>query len=264
MRRWYASMAFAMLAANGSAWSQIAESISDRLETSTLRQEVPMALLETKAEPGLKMSLSGGLSYTDAQAGTESFSTPFSLKAAFNGGRTSARLSGDGYQSVDSGASTASGVADILAAVSHQLYVFPSLGAKLFGEAGFTFPTGGDVGSSKSRQRVGASYAMTLTDAWSAVLLGRLTRASADPAPGASRVTRTVSGEVGYKFREVNDVAVSLARSYRPGAGGNSQAGVSYSRKLSPAGTRVTGGYVRGFTSGAESDTVYASIALPF
>jgi hypothetical protein len=257
-------MALAILAVHGSAWSQIAESISDRLETSALRQEVPMAVLEKKDQRGVQMSVTGGLSYSDAEAGTETFSTPFSLKATFNEGKTSARLSGDGYQSVDSGASTASGVADILALVSHRLYTFPSLGAKLVGEAGFTFPTGGEVGSSKSRQRVGASYAMTLTDAWSAVVLGRLTRASADPAPGTSRVARTVSGEVGYKFRQVNDVALSLARSYRPGASGNSQAGVTYSRKLSPAGTGVTGGYVRGFTSGAESDTVYASIALPF
>lgn len=264
MSRWYASWGLVMLAAHASAWSQVAESVSDRLETSALRQEVPTALFETKAQTGVQMSVTGGLSYTDAEAGTETFSTPFTLKATFNEGRTSARLSGDGYQSVDSGASTASGLADILAAVSHQLYAFPSVKGKLFGEAGFTFPTGGDVGSSKSRQRVGASYAMPLTDAWSAVLLGRLTRASADPAPGASRVTRTVSGEAGYKFREVNDVAFSLARSYRPGAGGNSQAGLTYNRKLSTAGARVTGGYVRGFTSGAESDTVYASVSLPF
>jgi len=264
MSRWYALLGIVMLAAPASAWSQVAESISDRLETNSLRQEVPMALLEAKAQPGLQMSVSGGLSYTDAEAGSETFSTPFTLKATFNEGKTSARLSGDGYQSIDSGASTASGLADLLAAVSHQLYAFESVSGKLFGEAGLTFPTGGDVGSSKSRQRVGASYAMPLTDAWSAVLLGRLTRASADPAPGVSRVTRTVSGEVGYKFLAVNDVAFSLARSHRSGAGGNSQAGLTYNRKLATAGIRVTGGYVRGFTSGAESDTVYASITLPF
>ena len=249
-----------MLVVQCGARAQVAESVSDRLETSALRQEVPAALFEAKAQPGVQMSVTGGLSYTDAEAGSETFSTPFTLKAAFNQGKTSARISGDGYQSVDSGASTKSGVADILAALSHQ-YAFQS--GSLTGEVGLVLPTGGEVGSSKSRQRISAAYSTPLSAAWSAVMLGRLTRNSADPAPGASRITRTLSGELGYRFQEVNDVAFSLARSYRPGAGGTSQAGLSYSRKLS-TGTKVVAGYVRGFTTGAESDNVYASVSLPF
>ena len=253
-----------MLAAAGTASSQVAESLSDRLETTTLRQEAPLALLEAKAVPGLLVALSVGLSYTDAEAGSETFATPFTLRGTFNESKTIARLSGDGYQRVESGASTASGVSDILAALSHELYDFSSSRSKLFGEAGITFPTGGEVGSSKSRQRASAIYRMTLAEAWSAAAVGRLTRSSADPAPGASRITRTLSGEVGYKFQQVNEAALSLARSYRPGAGGNSQAGLTYSRKLNPAGSKLSAGYVRGFTTGAESNTVHASMTVPF
>ena len=267
MNRSSVCFAIAILTLAGNATAQVGELISDQFQTRELRQEAgaPDRVLKIMTGPDrdVQWTVDAGMSFTDRENGSEITSTPFALKAILNGKRTTVRLAGDGYTRIDRGGSTDSGLSDFLVAATHQIWPSAFSTTRLVGEFGILIPSGGDVGSSDAGQRLGATYATPLGGGFSTAATGRLTRTNADTAPGVSRITRTVSGEVGYTFEEVNDVALSLSRGYRPGVGGTTKAGASYTRTLD-GGQRITGGYTRGLTDGAKDNSFLLSVKLPF
>lgn len=261
-------MTLAILAFAQSAAAQVDDDrFSDRLELRELRQEAsaPVSILKATDAPELTLQL--GASFVDSPNGSEAFSTPFSIRGTF--GKTTVRIGSD-FQYVDEGASNRSGFGDVLLAANHQLYerIDPRFlperrKHKLLGEIGFFAPMGGDVGSSHSRERLGVSYAGPLTEGFSLGTKVQLTRRSADPKPGESRLTRTLTGDLGYAIDSETEVSSSLTRSHRSGAGGTTKAGVTYTDTLK-AGPKVSFGYVRGLTKDAKDHTFEASVRRTF
>ena len=252
------------------------DALSSRIDARTYRLESRVAGREIKsldraaaeAAPPIAWDMSIGIAYTDAQDGSKSTSSPFLLKAKFNEGKTSIKLTGDGFARVKTSDGSSSGLSDVTVTLAHLLGSHKTIDgtAKLVGEIGYTIPSHSDVGSTKGRERIGLAFSLPFSQAWAGRASARLIRFEEDPPAGVSRVSRSGIVQTTYTFLDApgTDIVIQLERSYRPGAGGTSQATVTYDFPMTYKGFIGSIGFTRGLTSGARDNSLEFDISLSF
>ena len=162
-----------------------AQTTADRADVRELRRDALVSAQESAERDRLPVDfrLILGMAYTDTESGERRLATPFQWRARFNERKSYIKFSGDGLR----------------------------------GWVGVTLPSGGEVGSSDGRTRVGASYEHVLYGPWSAQIEGQLVRFLSDPEPGESALRRQLLGQIVYSFDSNTLVLGQLERAYRPG-----------------------------------------------
>lgn len=267
-----ATLAFAQ-----ASYAQISEALSDRLEARGLRQEARMLGREMRvtaeaeaAPPALSWDISIGAAYTDAEDKSKTWTTPFVIKAIFNEKIDTLKLAGDGYTSTKADDGTRSrGFSDLDVALIHTLYRKKENDriTKFSVQAGYVMPTHGEVGSSKGKEKIGASYLAPLVGAWDGLVTVKLSRQDADPKPGASRYGRSVLAQATYTYPDTSDVLFQFLRTYRPGAGGTTQVTAAYEFPITSKGKDgwiMSINLIRGLSTGGRDNTIEVDFSLSF
>ncbi len=259
------------------SYAQVSDAVSNRLEARALRQDARALARESRAAappaaPAVAWDVSIGVAYTDAEDDTKVWNTPFVLKATFNDRIDSLKVTGDGYTRVKApDGETANGFSDVSLGFAHTFYkkVENQRATKLLGSLGYTIPSHGEVGSSSGKARIGATYLAPLVGAWDGLVTASLSRSSAEPAPGTSRVGRSIFVQAAYSFKDApgSDVAFQFSRSYRQGVGGSSQATAAYEFPVTSKGENGWIGslsFTRGLTSGSRDNSIEFDLSLSF
>ena len=255
-----------------------------RVERRELRQseQAPFAVMindalltggETEKEP--KWTATIGVAYSDGEDDSKTLSTPFLLDRPLGDGE-SVRLSGDGWNRVrPDGADTKKGFADV-----SILYRFGLLKSKAEkgpdgkpkgdkwawrGDAGIVVPTGGDIGSSDGKQRIGTSFKYE-HDKWTGSVGARLTRLSGPIAENRSRNGRSGLASLEYSVAKDTAISAELSRSYRPGARGSTELSAGYEWPFVMLDRKFSGsvGLSRGLTKGSRDNAVEFSLTFGF
>lgn len=214
-----------------------------------------------KPPPGVDWRLTAGAARTFGEDGSRQWSTPFQLRALFDKGRTALKVSGDGISSVRTADGSLSGLGDVNVVLSHRF------SAGLIGEIGLTLPAGGEVGSDAGRKRIGAAYNGHIAGRWDGQVRYRMVRFDGSPAPGLSRVRHQGLVQAAYNFSAPRtSLTLQLARNYRAGAGGATQAAAIYEYPLVDAKRPPVGAFslTRGLTAGARDTTLEYDISIRF
>lgn len=204
------------------------------------------ALFKVGAAQKAKIAVSVGLAYDEDEADTKAASTPFrvSYQTPEKEGWWRFQVSGDGYAHVRAvGAPTADGLADLNLSVAHPL------GSWATASFGVRLPTRGEVGSTSGAQSFKLAKSGDIADQWGYFALASLGRAN-KTAPGVSRMSQTVYGEVSYTTADQTlAVLAGLSRWHRKGAGNATELNVGCEF---PVGDfRGSLSAVRGITKGA-------------
>ncbi len=208
-----------------------------------------------------------GISYIDAEDSAKTWLTPFSLEARLTRD-TAIRLEGDGYGQTNFDGDKTSGLNNLTLIASHVIYRDES--SRLRMAIGATAPGSSGVGSRGSRQRVSASFTQQLDSRWAIQLSARLNRRNEDLRPGESRIEKFGRIKMTYDLDEASRstyvqraVIAQIERDYRTGAGGSTQATVSYEFPLSnEMGVGI--GIARGLTSGLRDNTLAFDLLYAF
>lgn len=241
-----------------------------RVEAREFRQAPPDGLVATSpmaGAPAPKWAGTVGLAYTDGEDGSKTWNAPYFLQRAL-GEKDAFRIFGDGWTHVDPGAGgeDKSGIADVGIAYVRQLAGSKS-GPKwsVGGDVGFMLPTGGDVGSSNGKVRLGAS-AKREFGRWTGSLGGRLIRLNGAVADHTSRYARAGLAGLDYDLGGDRTASLQLSRSYRPGAGGSTQASAAYEWPFGALKRELTGAlsFTRGVTSGSRDNAIQFDLGFKF
>jgi hypothetical protein len=257
--------------------AQTFEVLSDRLEARSLRLEARQLLREARRapppdkRPPVVWDASIGVAYTDAEDDSKAWATPFVLKATFNKGFDALKVAGDGYTRIEPpGEQKVDGFSDLALAYSHAFHkrVVDGRASAVLGEVGYTLPSHSDVGSKKGAVKVGATFVSPMFGAWDGLLSAKLSRSSAEPPSGVSRVSRSVFVQAAYSFANaaVDDVFFQFLRVYRPGAGGFSQAigGFDFPLPETFGGWSGSLSFARGLTNGSRDNSIGLDFSLRF
>ena len=242
---------------------QAAAQTADRSDARELRGDALLSAQESaeRGRPPVDYRILLGAAYTDAESGERRWATPFQLRVRFNERKSYLKFSGDGLVSSRSDEGELSGLANLHVVLGHRL----AEGVR--GWAGVTLPTGGEVGSSHGRIRVGASYEHEIYGPWSAQIKGQLVRFNADPEPGESRMRRQLLGQLVYGFDPYTLLLGQLERIYRPGVAGATIASLGYQKPIGRTAGGVTLGIVtlsRGLSAGGHDTTIELDIGLRY
>jgi hypothetical protein len=255
----------AMLGAGSAALAQRAEQLLP--SAVGLRRDARLAahdLAELRLPTTLRevdWKLTAGIAATRAENGERIVSTPFQLRARFNEGRTALKLSGSGYSDVRSEGHSAAGFNDV------YLMLNQLVAPGLIAEGGASLPAGGEIGSSDTRERVGAIYNHGFSRRWDGQLHARLTHYEGEVRPGVARVREQGLAQVAYNLDAPrSDVLVQLLRTYRRGARSASSAAIVYEFPLAQKrrAPMAAVGFTRGLTAGARDNTLEVDLSLRF
>ncbi|MEO8142777.1 MAG: hypothetical protein ABI654_01045 [Betaproteobacteria bacterium] len=205
--------------------------------------------------------LTAGAARTFNQDGARQWSTPFQLRALFDRGRSAFKVSGDGISSVRAADGNRSGLSDVNVVLSRALAV------GLIGEVGLTMPAGGEVGSDAGRKRIGAAYNRHLAGHWDAQVQYRLVRFDADQPAGVSRFRHHGLLQAAYNFDTPRTaLTFQIARNYRHGAGGATQAAATFEYPLREGKRPPIGalGLTRGLSAGSRDTTLEIDVSIRF
>jgi hypothetical protein len=243
--------------------AQTASERTERGDVRELRRDGLLTAQEVaeRGHPPVDYRLLLGAAYTDAESGERRWATPFQFRARFNDRKTFFKVSGDGYVDSRSDDGHATGLANVNAGISHRL------AQGLRGALGITIPTGGEVGSKRGRERVGASYEHALWGKWSGALEAQLVRYDADPGPDESRVRRQGLAQIAYSFDSFTLALAQLERVYRPGVSSASVAAFGYGMPIGRTAGGVMVGVVtlsHGVTAGVHDNTIELDVCLRF
>jgi hypothetical protein len=217
--------------------------------------------------PGIEWLVSLGAAHVAAESGDDIFVTPFQIVKKLSS-RTSIKMEGDGYQHVGSGFGNAHGFSNVTLGLSQTVYKDDNSRFRL--TPGVTIPGGREVGSGSSKLRLSASYIRFLNERWDWLVEARLARIKRQPVTGKSRIEQGALMQVGYTFSDSpksdivsHDMLFHISRQYRGGAGGSTEAGVTYELPLTKD-IELSLVFTRGITSGARDKTAEFYVTFGF
>jgi hypothetical protein len=217
--------------------------------------------------PGIKWLVSLGAAHVNTENGDDIFVTPFQIVRKLSA-RTSIKMEGDGYQHVASETGNGHGFSNVTFGLSQTVYKDEHSRLRL--TPGVTVPGGREVGSGSSKLRLSASYIRFLNERWDVLAEARLARIKRQPLAGKSRIEQGALIQVGYTFSDSpksdivsHDVLLHIDRQYRAGAGGSTEAGLTYEIPLTKD-IELSLIFTRGITSGARDKTAEFYVTFGF
>lgn len=217
--------------------------------------------------PGIDWLVSLGAAHVDTESGDDISVTPFQIVKKFSS-RTSIKMEGDGYQHVASGFGNAHGFSNVTLGLSQTVYKDENSRFRL--TPGVTIPGGREVGSGSSKLRLSASYIRFLNERWDWLAEAKLARINRGPLQAESRIEQGALIQVGYTFSDSpksdivsHDALFHIDRQYRGGAGGSTEAGITYEFPLTKD-IELSLVFTRGITSGAHDKTAEFYVTFGF
>lgn len=222
--------------------------------TSLVAAEAARAV---QAQPSWSLEL--GAAVDHGQGGDRSWSTPFDLNVTSADRKTAFDLEGDGYTRERSAGASASGLADVTIAGSHD-FAMGSDSTARFGAA-FVIPTHGEVGSSAPSERVVGAFAHQV-GVWTASVQGSVThRGDVD---SGSHFGKAALAQISWDLSgPIRDVAAQFVRSWRAGGSGASAAAIAVDFRMTSA---LEGSFSlsRGLTNGARDTSAEFDVTCQF
>jgi hypothetical protein len=206
--------------------------------------------------PSLKLTL--GLAYDKDEADARTTNAPFDLNYQTPGDAWwKFQVKGDGYTRVTApGVPATSGLADLKFNVAHPL------SSAFIGLAGFTLPTGGDIGSQRATTHGTLVYSGELSGNWSTVAFADVKRYDGASA-GQSSYRQSLYAEFDYQLDASQWLSLSALRTHRGGSGGVTELGAGYAFPLMGS---MTGSFsiARGITRDARHTGAEIDVTMKF
>ncbi len=203
------------------------------------------------------ISYSVGAAYTDLDSGGHAWNAPFQVDVS-NGLYTFTAQS-DGYAIISDG-SDASGFSDILIQVRRKLWTSDTANQVFSASTGATIPIGGDIGSTRTKERVTASYAFDAAESLRVSVSGSLRRSESAAAANRNPYSQVVATQAIYNLGNSKDVFIQYVAAHPNGGDWSSTVVIGHDFPIS----KTLGGSIslaRGLNSGSEDTAIEFDIS---
>ena len=174
-------------------------------------------VLAPQPPPPWTVSYLLGAAYTDFDAGGHGWNSP--IEVDVTNGTYTFTVQNDGYAR-NTGSTDTSGLNDFLLLIQDKIWSSPASKQTLMISAGTTIPVGGEVGSTRTKERASAKYAFDLSDDVRTSLAGSLRRSEVAVAAGKNPYSQVLAGQCTYKLDGGKDVLLQIVSAHANGKGG--------------------------------------------